>query len=86
MVCAAPRIHFLCVGENEREVDYFNETYNVISKNYRLRDVIKIIGDIAGDIKVNMVDTPLINQHSYTVSDSKIRRTFFKSEDNFAKS
>ena len=74
-------IHFLRVGKNKSEADYFNETYNVISKNYRLRDVVKIIGDIAGDIKVNMVDTPLVNQYSYTVSDSKIRKTFFEPED-----
>jgi len=75
-------IHFLSSEENKLQAYHFNTTYNVVSENHKLKDVVQIIDDVAGDIIVNMVDTPLVNQYSYIVSDDKIRKTFFKPEDS----
>tara|TARA_Y100000310_G_scaffold61340_1_gene56610 strand:+ start:4626 stop:5534 length:909 start_codon:yes stop_codon:yes gene_type:complete len=62
-------IHFL------NSPQYFNQAYNVISGNFRLSDVVKSIETIVGDVKLNMIDTPLLNQFSYDVSDDKVRKT-----------
>ena len=58
-----------------------NQTYNVISGNYKLSDVVKSIEKVAGKVDLNMVDTPLLNQFSYDVNDEKVRKTGFESKD-----
>jgi nucleoside-diphosphate-sugar epimerase len=68
-------IHFL----NNKE--YFNQTYNVVTGNYELSDVVKLIEKVAGKVELNMVDTPLLNQFTYDVSDDKARKTGFKPKD-----
>jgi UDP-glucose 4-epimerase len=68
-------IHFL------NNLQCFNQTYNVISGNYKLSDVVKSIEMVAGEIDLNMVDTPLLNQFSYDVGDEKVRKTGFESKD-----
>jgi hypothetical protein len=52
-----------------------NETYNVLSDNYKCREIIDIIREYIPDLKVNMVKTPFINQFSYLVDDTKISNT-----------
>ncbi|MDA1136864.1 MAG: SDR family oxidoreductase [Proteobacteria bacterium] len=59
----------------------WNETYNILTGNYRLSDIISWIKD-AADITINMVDTPLLNQFSYEVSDEKIKSIGFKPTDD----
>jgi len=68
-------IHFL------NNLQCFNQTYNVISGNYKLSDVVKSIEMVAGEIDLNMVDTPLLNQFTYDVSDGKVKKTGFESKD-----
>ena len=68
-------IHFL----NNKE--YFNQTYNVVTGNYELSDVVKLIEKVTGKVELNMVDTPLLNQFTYDVSDDKARKTGFKPKD-----
>ena len=68
-------IHFL------NNSQCFNQTYNVISGNYKLSDVVKSIEKVAGKVDLNMVDTPLLNQFSYDVNDEKVRKTGFESKD-----
>jgi hypothetical protein len=46
-----------------------------------LSDVVKSIEMVAGEIDLNMVDTPLLNQFSYDVGDEKVRKTGFESKD-----
>ena len=52
--------------------NHWNSTYNILSGNYKLSNIIDNVRSIL-DIDVNMVDTPLLNQFSYEVSDSKIK-------------
>jgi len=59
-----------------------NQTYNVISQNHRLSDIIEYIKEIKPEAKVNFVDTPLLNQHSYFVDGSKIAQLGFPTFDN----
>ena len=61
--------------------EYFNQTYNVVTGNYELSDVVKLIEKVAGKVELNMVDTPLLNQFTYDVSDDKARKTGFKPKD-----
>jgi len=64
----------------------FNQTYNVISGNFKLSDVVKSIEKVAGEIELNMIDTPLLNQFSYDVSDEKVRKTGFEPKDKLEES
>lgn len=61
-----------------------NNIYNVLSGNYKLSDIIKFIKNKI-NIDINYVNTPLINQHSYFVSDEKIKKCRFKPKDNLEK-
>ena len=73
--CVKSILHFL------KSDDGWGETYNVLSGNYKLEDIIDLIkNDI--DIEVNMVDTPLLNQYSYLVNYDKIMNTGFVPKDN----
>jgi nucleoside-diphosphate-sugar epimerase len=62
-----------------------NETYNVITHNFCLSDIIKMIHEIV-DTKIEFIDTPLVNQSTYFVSDKKIRLCGFLPSDNIEKS
>jgi len=74
-------IHFLDSINYGRIPWAFNQTYNIISGNFKLSDVVKSIENIAGKIELNMVDTPLLNQFSYDVSDVKVREIGFEPKD-----
>ena len=70
-------LHFIDGDDN-----IWNDTYNVHSLNIKLKDIISMIEEISGKkIDLNMVDTPLKNQFSYIVSDSKLESTGFQSVD-----
>jgi nucleoside-diphosphate-sugar epimerase len=52
--------------------------HNVVTDNVELSMIIKMIEKALGkQVAVDMVDTPLINQHSYSVSTKKIQREGF---------
>tara|TARA_R110000868_G_scaffold323306_2_gene584260 strand:+ start:220 stop:1137 length:918 start_codon:yes stop_codon:yes gene_type:complete len=59
-----------------------NTKYNVLTGNYKLSDVVEIIKTTNQDLEVKFVDTPLLNQFSYNVDDSKVKSTGFKSEES----
>ena len=67
------------------EKDHWNNTYNVLTGNYKLRDIVSNISKIL-DVELNMIDTPLLNQYSYKVSDEKIRKIGFYPCDNLKES
>ena len=72
---------YLDVRDAERSISHLlynrveNETYNILSDNYKCSDIIEIIKEYVPDIKVNMVKTPLLNQFSYLVDDTKLSNT-----------
>ena len=50
----------------------WGETYNVLTKNYKLSEIVDIISSVTPIKEINWADTPLLNQFSYKVSDEKI--------------
>lgn len=52
--------------------DIINQTYNVVSENLKLSDIVSFISE-KNNISINFVDTPLLNQFSYNVDFSKIK-------------
>ena len=61
--------------------EHWNQTYNVLSTNSTCENIVNTIINQLPDIQVNMVDTPLLNQFSYIVSDTKIQNTGFEPND-----
>ena len=47
--------------------------FNLITNNYKLDYIVELINSVK-KVNFNMVDTPLLNQHSYKVDVSKIRQ------------
>lgn len=72
--CVRSILHFI-------ESDNWNQTYNVLTGNYKLSDIINMIKSRI-NIEVDMVDTPLLNQYSYLVNYTKISNTGFTVSDN----
>ena len=64
----------------------WNETYNVLTSNYSLHDIIEMIISIDNSVSIKLIDTPLINQYSYKVSDAKIKNIGFTTKDSMIKS
>ena len=61
---------------NGQKINY-NETYNIVSNNIKLIDIIKILKSIKKNLKINFINTKLINQFSYHVSNDKIIKSGF---------
>lgn len=62
------------------------ETYNVLTENLTVKDVVKTIKKFIPSLTVNYVDSPIMNQLSYEVDDSKFRKLGFKPEGNLLES
>lgn len=54
------------------------EIYNVLSENFTVEDVVKTIKHFVPKLKVDYVDSPVMNQLSYSVDDKKFRQLGFK--------
>lgn len=52
------------------------ETYNVLTQNFTVEDVVTTIKKFVPKLKVNYVDSAIMNQLSYEVDDSKFRKQF----------
>ena len=61
--------------------DHWGQTFNVLSGNWRLSDIVDMI-QAKTEVSLNMVDTPLLNQHSYLVSNQKLLETGFSPMDD----
>lgn len=53
------------------------EIYNLVTKNFEMKEIIDTIKKIVPDVKVEITKSPLLNQKSYNVSDEKIRKIGF---------
>jgi UDP-glucose 4-epimerase len=69
--------HFLLLDSS-----YYNTKYNVLTGNYKLSDIIGMIKLFQPNIKIQMVDTPLLNQFSYNVDGTKVKNTGFITTDD----
>lgn len=74
-----------------RSIEFFlkkkkfdGQTYNVLSKNLSVKDIIQTI-KTKKNIKIQMVNSKIMNQLSYTVSRKKIEKLKFKFKDDLNK-
>ncbi|HUX95561.1 MAG TPA: SDR family oxidoreductase [Bacteroidales bacterium] len=59
--------------------DYFNNTvYNVLSINVTVNEIIEEIKKYVPDLGINFVDSKIMNQLSYTVSNEKFKKLGFE--------
>tara|TARA_B110000967_G_C18832301_1_gene534739 strand:- start:572 stop:1498 length:927 start_codon:yes stop_codon:yes gene_type:complete len=55
--------------------DFFDrEIYNVLTKNYTVRQILKMIKDNNYKIKIKKTISPILNKNSYLVSDQKMKK------------
>lgn len=59
-----------------------NEVYNVLTDNKTVGDIVERIRALVPDTKVNLVDSRIMNQLSYTVANDKVRKLGFGFEGN----
>ena len=57
------------------------EVYNILTENYTVRQIVDTVKKQA-NVDVKMVNSPIINQKSYEVSNRKIRNLGFEFQDN----
>ena len=76
---------YLYLGDCVRSInfimnrDLFNgQIYNVTSSNFTVEDVVNAIRQFIPKLKVNYVDSPIMNQLSYEVEDKKFKSLGFK--------
>lgn len=61
------------------EKDLFNgETYNVLTRNFSVEEVVQTIKQFVPKLAISRVDSPIMNQLSYDVDDNKFRKLGFK--------
>ena len=61
---------------------YDGETYNVLSENLTVSSIIEILDQVIPQIEIQYVDSEIMNQLSYEVSDQKIRKVGCKFSGN----
>ena len=52
--------------------DTDKKVFNIITDNYKLSNIVDMIKK-NNDVEINMVNTPLLNQHTYKVDINKIK-------------
>ena len=50
----------------------YNETYNILTRNYKLSEVVEEIKYRVNHLNIKFIDTPLVNQYSYKVNGDRI--------------
>lgn len=58
-----------------------NQTYNLVSKNLTVKNIIDII-KLKKKVSVNFINSKIMNQLSYKVSNLKLQKIGFKTKDN----
>lgn len=67
-----------------KKIDY-NQTYNLVSNNLKLKSIIFFLKKIKKNLQLKFVNTKLISQHSYKVSNEKIKKFNFIFSGNIEK-
>jgi UDP-glucose 4-epimerase len=63
----------------------YNQTYNLVSNNLKLKDIILYLKKIKNNLKLKFINTNLTSQYSYNVSNDKIRKFDFSFSGNIEK-
>lgn len=58
------------------------EVYNIVTKNFNMKEIIEIIKKYNPDVKIEITKSPLLNQKSYHVSNEKIKAIGFEFKDD----
>jgi len=61
------------------------EIYNVLTKNYTVREIVNSIKEYIPNLKIQLTPSPILNQVSYEISDEKIRNIKFYPKDDLRK-
>ncbi len=77
----AIRVIHLIVSKNI----FNNETYNILTGNYTVRQILKIIKKNKYKIKIKKAKSPILNQKSFKVSRNKFKVFKFKFSKNLNK-
>jgi UDP-glucose 4-epimerase len=78
---------YLALSDAFRSIDFFiqnnheGEVFNVLTQNYTVRDILESIKEFS-EIEIEFVDSKIMNQLSYFVSNSKITSLGFNFEGN----
>lgn len=83
---------YLDLGDAVRAIKYViktnmfdNTIYNVVTTNTTVNEIIEIIKKRAPDLRIEFVDSQIMNQLSYNVSNSKIQSRDFRFEGSLEK-
>src|SRR5205814_8908477 len=75
---------YLDLGDACRAIEHIiradlfdGRTYNVLTGNYTVREIVQQIRTFVPDITVQFVDNQIMNQLSYEVDDTRFRQTGF---------
>lgn len=76
---------YLYLGDAVKAINFIfkknlfdREIYNVLSQNFTVEEVVNTIKKFVPTLTVNFVDSPIMNQLSYEVDDSKFRKLGFR--------
>lgn len=61
-----------------------NNVYNVLTVNATVNEIVTLIREHVPDIEINYVDSPIMNQLSYTVANARFRARGFNFEGDLA--
>ena len=64
---------------------FTNDIYNVLSANYTVKQIIKIIKKFKKNIRIKFVKSKIMNQLSYKVDGSKIKNLGIKLNSSIEK-
>jgi len=65
---------------------YDREIYNIVTKNYTVKDIIDTIQEYVPDVHISFVDSRIMNQLSYNVDNQKSLKRGFTYRGNLARS
>jgi UDP-glucose 4-epimerase len=78
---------YLYLGDCVRAINFIFErdlfdgdTFNVLTENLTVADVVHAITELIPDLQTTFVDSPIMNQLSYEVDDTRFRRLGFRPE------
>ena len=60
--------------------------YNVLTANLTVRDIVDLIRQEVGDVEVQFVESPIMNQLSYEVSNRRFKEQGFQFTGSLEKS
>ncbi len=75
---------YLYIGDSVKAVNFIleknifdGEIYNVLTSNFTVEDIVTALKTFVPDLQINFVDSKIMNQLSYDVSDKKFRSLGF---------